>query len=275
MSYQLQDLLYLMQRLRSPEGGCPWDRAQNFASIVPHTLEEVYEVVDAIEREDWGHLKGELGDLFFQVIFYAQLAQEEGRFDFHDILDALVVKLLRRHPHVFPNAELYQSVEAAPQVSMEEVGQLWEAIKHTERAEETPHQPTRHLADIPTSLPGLTRARKLQKRAAQVGFDWPDPSGVLDKIEEEIQELRAAIASGRQAEIQDEMGDLLFAQVNLCRHLKVDPEQALRSTNRKFERRFDFIEQQVQSAGGDWTRFSLQALDAWWRAAKEQEKKHE
>ncbi len=266
MSYSLDDLIYLMQRLRDPESGCPWDLEQTFASIVPHTLEEAYEVADTIEREDWPHLKDELGDLLFQVIFYAQLGTEEQRFDFHAIVDQLVEKLIRRHPHVFPDGTL-RGASREQQIDTERVGQRWEEIKQQERDAK---QRTGVLDEVPVGLPALSRAAKLQKRASKVGFDWGEALPVLDKIEEEIAELREAIQAGRQDEISDEMGDILFAQVNLARHLNVDPEQAVRGTNAKFERRFRYIEQQVEAAGGDWSGFSLEQLDAWWDEAKQQ-----
>lgn len=264
MSYTLDDLIYLMQRLRDPESGCPWDLEQDYASIVPHTLEEAYEVADTIEREDWPHLQDELGDLLFQVIFYARLAEEERRFDFHAIVDQLVAKLLRRHPHVFPDGTL-RGERRQGAVATEEIGERWESIKQQERdAKARPGV----LDEIPRALPGLSRAVKLQKRASKVGFDWREALPVLDKIEEEIAELREAIKAGRQEEIASEMGDLLFVQVNLARHLNVDPEQAIRATNAKFERRFRYIEQQVDAAGGDWADHRLEQLDAWWDEAK-------
>ncbi len=268
MSYTLDDLIAVMARLRDPGSGCPWDLEQDFASIVPHTLEEAYEVADTIERQDWAHLKDELGDLLFQVIFYARLGEEQQRFDFHAIVDQLVGKLLRRHPHVFPDGML-DGARRQEQIDTAAVGERWEQIKQRER--ESKARPGL-LDEVPLALPGLSRAAKLQKRAAKVGFDWSQADAVLDKMEEEIAELRAAIAAGRQWEIVDEMGDLLFVQVNLARHLDVDPEQAIRSTNSKFERRFRYIEQQVNAAGGDWAQFSLAQLDAWWDAAKAQER---
>lgn len=265
--YSLDDLLYLMSRLRDPETGCPWDIKQTFATIVPHTLEEAYEVADTIEREDWPHLQGELGDLLFQVIFYAQIAREEQRFEFDDIIHTLVEKLIRRHPHVFPEGTL-ESRRAAGEPDEAQISSTWEAIKAEERKDK-PVAKVRVLDDIPAALPALNRADKLQKRAARVGFDWGDPLPVLDKIEEEIAELREAIASGNKTEIEHELGDLLFAQVNLARHLKVNPETALRYTNQKFTRRFGFIEDQVDASGQDWNDFSLDELDAWWDEAKQ------
>ncbi len=262
--YGIDDLLYLMQRLRDPEAGCPWDLKQDFASIVPHTLEEAYEVADTIERQDWAHLKDELGDLLFQVIFYAQLGAEEERFDFAAIVDSLVTKLVRRHPHVFPAGTLDSSREGAS-ICEAEIKANWERIKQAEREHKSR---SGILDDVPLALPALSRAAKLQKRAAQVGFDWPDPLQVLDKIEEEIAELREAIAAGDRREIRHELGDLIFAQVNLARHLGVNPETALRATNQKFERRFGHVEQRVNASQREWQQFSLAELDAFWDEAK-------
>ncbi|ANG64054.1 nucleoside triphosphate pyrophosphohydrolase [Marinobacterium aestuarii] len=262
--YDLDDLLCLMARLRDPADGCPWDLKQDFASIVRHTLEEAYEVADTIERQDWPHLKDELGDLLFQVVFYARLGEESGRFDFADIVDNLVRKLLRRHPHVFPAGTL-GSRAGDMQRSEQQVSETWELIKQEEREGKAS---LGVLDDIPAALPGLSRALKLQKRASGVGFDWNDPLLVLDKIEEEIGELREAIRRGKQDEITDEMGDLLFAQVNLARHLGVDPETAVRSTNAKFVRRFGYIESVVTASGRDWDSFSLDELDGFWNQAK-------
>lgn len=265
--YSIDDLIYLMSRLRDPEGGCPWDLKQNFASIVPHTLEEAYEVADAIERQDWTHLNDELGDLLFQVIFYAQLGKETSRFDFSSIVSNLVTKLVRRHPHVFPDGTLH-SAPAERVLTDAEIKQNWEQIKQQEREEKDLQRPSRVLDDIPKALPGLTRAVKLQKRASSVGFDWNDAELVLDKIEEELAELREAIRSGDQAAVADEMGDMIFAQVNLARHLGVNPEDAVRGTNQKFERRFGYVEEQVIKSGKAWSDFSLDELDLFWDQAK-------
>ncbi|WP_370279190.1 nucleoside triphosphate pyrophosphohydrolase [Pontibacterium sp.] len=266
--YNIDDLIYLMQRLRDPESGCPWDLKQDFASIVPHTLEEAYEVADTIERQDWAHLKDELGDLLFQVIFYAQLGDEiddeAQHFDFNAIVSNLIEKLVRRHPHVFPGGTL-RSERSGASIDEAQIKANWEAIKQQERDGKAR---TGVLDDIPRSLPALSRAQKLQKRASQVGFDWNDPIPVLDKIAEEIDELREAIREGRQEEIADEMGDMLFAQVNLARHLGVNPETALRGTNQKFERRFGHIEAQVNASERDWEQYSLYELDAFWNEAK-------
>jgi len=263
--YGLDDLLYLMARLRDPGDGCPWDLKQDFASIVPHTLEEAYEVADCIEQQDWAHLKDELGDLLFQVIFYARLGEEQSSFDFADIIDNLVSKLVRRHPHVFPEGTL-QSRRSGSEISDEQIKGTWEKIKQQERAEKASK---RVLDDIPQALPALNRAVKLQSRASKVGFDWNDPLLVLDKIEEEIAELREAIAAGDQIEIEHELGDMIFAQVNLARHLDVNPETALRYTNRKFERRFGHVEDRVMESDREWQQFTLDELDGFWEEAKE------
>ncbi|WP_286237137.1 nucleoside triphosphate pyrophosphohydrolase [Neptuniibacter halophilus] len=266
--YSVNDLLYLMSRLRDPELGCPWDQKQDFASIVPHTIEEAYEVADTIAREDWQHLNDELGDLLFQVIFYAQMGQEQARFDFSTIVSNLVSKLIRRHPHVFPEGTL-ESKRSAAEVSEAEIKRNWERIKQQEReAKGLEEQPTRVLDDIPRTLPALSRAAKLQKRAASVGFDWDQADQVLDKIEEELAELRQAIREGDRAAVADEMGDMIFAQVNLARHLGVDPEEAVRGTNQKFERRFGYVEEQVTASGREWQSFTLAELDQFWDQAK-------
>ncbi|WP_295470787.1 nucleoside triphosphate pyrophosphohydrolase [uncultured Pseudomonas sp.] len=270
--YTLDDLLHLMARLRDPQYGCPWDLKQTYASIVPHTLEEAYEVADAIERGDFAHLQGELGDLMFQVVFYAQLAREEGRFDFNAVVDGITRKLLRRHPHVFPTGELHAAPEA-PRLSESEINRRWDEIKAQERAEQaTAPEQLSLLDDVPSALPALSRASKLQKRAAQVGFDWPEALPVVDKVREELDEVLEAMAGGATAEMAEEIGDLLFSVVNLARHLKVDPETALRSANGKFDRRFRFIESVVRDQGRALEGCSLEELDALWGEAKRQEK---
>ncbi|CAD5376356.1 nucleoside triphosphate pyrophosphohydrolase [Pseudomonas sp. OF001] len=270
--YRLDDLLHLMARLRDPQYGCPWDLKQDYASIVPHTLEEAYEVADAIERGDFAHLPGELGDLLFQVIYYSQLGREEGRFDFARVVDGITRKLIRRHPHVFPDGDLYGAPDL-PRLAEAAIRQRWEEIKAEERAEQVaaPEQLSL-LDDIPQALPALSRAAKLQKRAAQVGFDWPAPLPVLDKLQEELDEVLEAMAEGDQAHIAEEVGDLLFVAVNLARHLKVEPEAALRAANRKFERRFRFIEQALRAAGKAMDDCPLEELDALWGEAKRQER---
>lgn len=271
MTYTLDDLLHLMARLRDPQYGCPWDLKQNYASIVPHTLEEAYEVADTIERGDFEHLQGELGDLLFQVVYYSQLAREEGRFEFDGVVDSITRKLIRRHPHVFPTGELYAPVDT-PSLSEAQVKSRWEEIKAEERAEKSQPEQLSLLDDVPATLPALSRAAKLQKRAATVGFDWPAALPVLDKVREELDEVLQAMADGDADALEDEVGDLLFAAVNLARHLKQDPEHALRRANRKFERRFRFIEQALRDSGRPSEDCDLDELDALWGEAKRQEK---
>ena len=275
--YTINDLLYLMERLRDPETGCPWDRKQTNKTILPYTLEEAYEVADAIEQEDHQHLKEELGDLLFQVIFYAQMGKEDSHFDFEEIVSTLVAKLVRRHPHVFPDGTLQSNNKDNP-ISEAEIKGRWEAIKKQEREEnaaahpEKANEPVSILDDIPNALPALNRAEKLQKCAAGVGFDWPEAIQVLDKIEEEIAELREEIQQGNQEKIKDEMGDLLFACVNLARHLKVPSDAALRLTNLKFERRFHYIESKLNLQGKSFDNVTLEEMDELWVEAKSLEK---
>ncbi|WP_165856969.1 nucleoside triphosphate pyrophosphohydrolase [Marinobacter sp. JSM 1782161] len=272
--YTIDDLKHLMARLRDPETGCPWDCKQDFRSIVPHTLEEAYEVADAIERADYPHLKDELGDLLFQVIFYGQLGREAGHFEFDGIVDHLVRKLVRRHPHVFPEGTLESRVDPDNRPTDAEIKASWERIKAEERAAkpEPDVEPSR-LDGIAASLPGMARAEKLQRRAARHGFDWPDIEPVFAKLHEEIDELREAwdVAqrdpTDRDA-LEDELGDLLFVCVNLARFLKVDPEQALRRTNRKFDARFRAIERELASQGREFDEQSLEELDAIWQSVK-------
>ncbi|WP_341797790.1 MULTISPECIES: nucleoside triphosphate pyrophosphohydrolase [unclassified Pseudomonas] len=271
MTYTLQDLLHLMARLRDPQYGCPWDLKQNYASIVAHTIEEAYEVADTIERGDFEHLQGELGDLLFQVVYYSQLAREEGRFEFDGVVDSITRKLIRRHPHVFPTGELYAPLDT-PSLNEAQVKSRWEEIKAQERAEKSTPEQLSLLDDVPSALPALSRAAKLQKRAATVGFDWPEALPVLDKVREELDEVLQAMADGDADALEDEVGDLLFAVVNLARHLKQDPENALRRANRKFERRFRFIEQALRDSGRSIEDCNLDELDALWGEAKRQEK---
>ncbi|WP_188036540.1 nucleoside triphosphate pyrophosphohydrolase, partial [Pseudomonas sp. EZ-C24] len=251
--------------------GCPWDLKQDYASIVQHTIEEAYEVADTIERGDFAHLQGELGDLLFQVVYYSQLAREEGRFEFAGVVDGITRKLIRRHPHVFPTGELYAPLDT-PSLSEAQVKSRWEEIKAQERAEHSVPEQLSLLDDVPAALPALSRAAKLQKRTATVGFDWPDPLPVLDKVREELDEVLQAMADNDADALEDEIGDLLFATVNLARHLKQDPENALRRANRKFERRFRFIEQALRDSGKPIESCNLDELDALWGEAKRQEK---
>ncbi|MBC6906936.1 nucleoside triphosphate pyrophosphohydrolase [Saccharophagus sp. K07] len=263
--YSVSDLVYLMARLRDPETGCPWDLKQSYKSITPSTIEEAYEVVDAIEKEDYPHLKEELGDLVFQAIFYSQLAHEDGLFTFADVVHSLVEKLIRRHPHVFPTGTLNPEAGSAS-LDEAQVKRQWEEIKQEERKGKGVDG---ILADVPIALPALTRASKLQKRAAQVGFDWPDADGVLEKLQEEIQELRVAISQSDRAAIEEEFGDVLFTCVNLSRHLKLDAEAALRSANAKFVNRFEYMEKEIAKAGLDIRNQSADQLEEWWNRAKE------
>ncbi len=270
--YHLNDLLSLMARLRDPQYGCPWDIKQTYASIVPYTLEEAYEVADAIERSDFEHLQGELGDLLFQVVYYSQLAREEGRFEFDGVVDSITRKLIRRHPHVFPTGDLYAPLDT-PRLSEEQVKLRWDEIKAQERAEKaTAPEQLSLLDDVPQALPALARSAKLQKRAAGVGFDWPAALPVLDKVREELDEVLEAMAGDDHAAVSEEVGDLLFTVVNLARHLKVDPENALRGANGKFERRFRFIEQALRDTHRPIEDCTLDELDALWGEAKRQEK---
>ena len=255
-------LLAVMRRLRDPEGGCPWDLEQTFATIAPHTIEEAYEVADAIERADMPHLKEELGDLLFQVVFYGQMADEAGDFAFADIALALTEKMIARHPHVFGG----DAVESAAAMV-----DRWEQQKAAERRYKAAHagQQDGTLDGVIAGLPALTRAIKLQKRAARVGFDWPDLPPVLDKLAEEIGELRAEIAGGApRMRIADELGDVLFAVANVARHFDIDPEQALRGSNRKFEDRFRWMEARLAEAGQGPTDANLEELESLWQASK-------
>lgn len=274
MRYSLDDLLTLMRVLRDREQGCPWDIKQDWDSIVPHTLEEAYEVADAIERRAFDELPGELGDLLFQVVYYAQFGAEEQRFDFADIVDTLTAKMLRRHPHVFPEGTLASRRPpgvSAEAVQTQQVNSRWESLKADERAERTNDTPS-VLDDVPRTLPALSRAAKLSKRAARVGFDWPDARGVVAKIREELAEVEEALAAGDQQHAQEEVGDLLFAVTNLARTLNTDPEQCLRATNAKFERRFRFVERALSVAQRPLAEASLDEMEAHWQAAKAQEK---
>jgi ATP diphosphatase len=256
----IQRLLTIMSRLRDPQTGCPWDREQSFATIAPYTIEEAYEVADAIERGDLDDLKRELGDLLFQVVFHAHMAREQGRFDFDDVVNAISDKLERRHPHVFGDAQIS---------SAHEQNAAWEEHKRKERAAR--NQAASVLDDVPVGLPALTRAAKLGKRASSVGFDWPDINGVFDKIEEELRELRIALKQKDQAEIHAELGDVLFSLANLGRHAKVDLETALRQTNAKFERRFRYVESRLREQNMSPQQSTLDEMDALWNEAKRAE----
>ncbi len=246
-------LVEIMARLRSPEGGCPWDLEQDFRTIAPYTIEEAYEVADAIERNDMAALKDELGDLLFQAVFHGRMAEEAGLFDFADVAQGIADKMVRRHPHVFSDADMRGADEQTA---------AWEDQKAEERAAKGHHS---LLDDVPVGLPGLTRAVKLQKRAARVGFDWKQAKDVLSKISEETAELAEAMDLKDSDKIEDEFGDLLFVLANLSRHLKVDPEAALRRTNEKFIRRFQYIEEKL---GDKLPDASLDEMEALWTEAK-------
>jgi nucleoside triphosphate diphosphatase len=267
--HDLDDLLYLMARLRNPQTGCPWDLKQDFASILPHTLEEAYEVADAIERQDWPHLEEELGDLLFQVIFYGQLGVEHGCFSVASIIDRLVKKLVRRHPHVFPSGELHSERSAHEQRSEEQINASWEAIKQAEKAVSGIDNPASEalLDSVPVALPAMSRAVKLQKKASSVGFDWNNPADIVAKIEEELQEVRDEMAVNDHKRLQSEIGDLLFAVTNLARHYHIDPEVALRGTNQRFCQRFAVVEEQSLAAGG-WDKVTLSDMEISWQEAK-------
>ncbi|GGJ90695.1 nucleoside triphosphate pyrophosphohydrolase [Pseudomonas matsuisoli] len=266
--YRLDDLLHLMARLRDPQHGCPWDLEQTYRTIVPHTLEEAYEVADAIEREDFDHLPGELGDLLFQVVYYSQLGREDGRFDFATVVNEITRKLVRRHPHVFPDGDLYGALDL-PRLDQAAIKQRWEAIKAEERAEKAaaPEQLSL-LDDVPATLPAVSRAAKLQKRAATVGFDWSDAPPVVEKVREELDEVVEAMSRQDHAAQVEEVGDLMFAVVNLARHLSVDPEGALRDANSKFERRFRHIEMTVKAGGNTLEGTGLDEMERLWVDAK-------
>ncbi|MGM0769223.1 MAG: nucleoside triphosphate pyrophosphohydrolase [Pseudomonadota bacterium] len=275
MSYSIEDLKRLMARLRDPETGCPWDTRQTFRTIVPHTLEEAYEVADAIEREDYPHLEDELGDLLFQVIFYTRMGQEQGHFDFDSVVDQLVRKLIRRHPHVFPDGTLDSAVDPSNRPDEAWIKASWERIKAEERAlaPKPEAAQTSRLDGIARTLPAMARAEKLQKRASRHGFDWPDIEPVFDKLHEEIDELKEAWhaaqdGTGPADALEDELGDLLFVCVNLARFMKVNPEQALKRTNHKFESRFRAIERRLDQEGRDLDDETLEALDAIWQQVK-------
>lgn len=257
----LPRLVEIMRRLRDPERGCPWDLEQTFASIAPYTIEEAYEVADAIEREAWDELRGELGDLLFQSVFHARMAEEAGLFDLDDVANTMADKMIARHPHVFGDEHRAKTAE--------EQTRDWEAIKAAERAGRAEHGA---LAGVARGLPALTRAQKLQNRAARVGFDWPEIEPVLGKVHEELAELAEARAAGDQAHAEEEFGDLLFALTNAARHMGIDPEAALRRANAKFERRFGGIEARLAAQGRGPEEASLAELNALWEAEKRAER---
>jgi len=260
-----EKLLALMARLRSPEGGCPWDLEQDFYSLIPYTIEEAYEVADAIERNDLEDLRLELGDLLLQVVFHSRIAEEQGLFDFEQVAAGITEKLVRRHPHVFSEVKYKDEAERK---------QAWEQAKLEERQTKRSNAlPDSVLDGVPANLPALVQCEKIQNRAASHGFDWPEVSPVFDKVMEELGEVKEAWESADQAHIQEEVGDLLLVAVNLARHLKVNPEIALRESTKKFSVRFQYIEQQVQASGRQLRDCELAELDGLWHQAKEVLKK--
>ena len=266
-AYDIEDLKRLMERLRDPAYGCPWDLKQTYQSIAPFTLEECLELIDALEQSDYEHVEEELGDLLFQVIFYAQLGKEEGRFDFDSVVSGITAKLLRRHPHVFKDGELEGVIE--DRTSMAAIKANWEKTKAEERADRSQ---TSVMDDVPATLGALSRAQKLQKRAATVGFDFSSVSEVAACLLGEYRELEQAMVSGDQNEIENELGDVLFTVVNIARHLKVDSEAALRKANRRFEARIRSAERDVADEGTSLMEESAERLDERWQKAKLKEK---
>ena len=262
-SHDISRLIEIMAALRTPGSGCPWDLEQNFRTIAPYTLEEAYEVADAIARDDLVGLKDELGDLLLQVVFHARMAQEQGAFNFADVVETITTKLIRRHPHVFADAD---------GKSARDVEALWERIKAEEKVERGEEPKNGALAGVPVALPALTRALKLQDRAGRVGFDWNEPRAVLAKIREEADEIEAELDRGDKGRMAIEVGDLLFAVVNLARHLDADPEGVLRQTNLKFERRFAAIERALAARGKTPRDASLAEMDKLWGEVKAAEK---
>lgn len=259
-----RELARIMARLRDPDGGCPWDLEQDFSTIAPYTIEEAYEVADAIERGDMGELRDELGDLLFQVIFHSRMAEEAGAFALADVVAAINDKMIRRHPHLFGEKDVRSAHEQTV---------AWEVMKAAERARKAaPEAPASALDGVARALPALLRAEKLQKRAARTGFDWTETPPIFDKLEEEVSEVKEAIAGGDPAEIEDEIGDLLFVAANLARRLDVDPEQALRKANAKFERRFRAMEAAAAAEGVDFASLSLDAQEAYWQRVKATER---
>ena len=266
MSHAINRLIEIMKTLRTPITGCPWDLDQNFSSIAPYTLEEAYEVVDAIERNNMSDLREELGDLLLQVVFHARMAEEENSFDFNDVIDAICEKLIRRHPHVFGQQDGLTS---------EDVLRQWEDIKAQEKQSKQTQEPASLLDGVPLAFTALTRAVKLQKKASKVGFDWNNALLVIEKVREETEEVAAELKTTEllpTPEIEEEIGDLLFVVANLARHVNVDPEQALRGANRKFERRFHFIEARLQESGQSPAKATLAEMELLWLEAKKSEK---
>jgi ATP diphosphatase len=269
----ISKLRWIMSELRDPKTGCPWDIKQTFETITNHTLEEAYEVVDAIEQGDFVELEKELGDLLFQVIFYSQLGQEQAYFNFDSVVNAVCEKLIRRHPHVFADAKLQSDAEIKANWENEKI--LERAIKNQQLEKNIQYSPLSILADIPKNLPALSQAAKIQKRCAHVGFDWDNKFDVFAKIEEEVQEVKEELEKSPidKNNLAEELGDLMFAVVNLCRHAKEDPETLLRKANAKFSRRFRAVEAHVNDSGKALGEHDLKTLEHFWQRVKQQEKK--
>ena len=271
----IERIRYLMARLREPEVGCPWDAKQTFATIAPFTIEEAYEVADAIARGDLDHLQEELGDLLFQVIFYCQMAEEKDRFDLNAVAQTLERKLVRRHPHVFPDGTLASRLESPQQAQEAQIKTNWDAIKLQEKAEKN-QLPESILDAVPAGMSPVRKAQKLQSVAAKKGFDWEDPLKVMDKLQEELAELQDEVQSDAPLDkIADELGDLMFCCVNLARHFKLDAEMVMTRVNHKFERRFRALETALQQQGISLDDASLEQMEAQWQAAKRQEKQQD
>jgi ATP diphosphatase len=266
--YGLEDLLYLMQRLRDPQKGCPWDVKQTFTSIIPSTLEEIYEVVDALEKNDMDNLREELGDVLLHLVFYSQMAAEQNSFTFADVTHGIVEKLVRRHPHVFPSGDLYEDNASQRNIDEKTLFTQWDRIKQEEKQEKAVVSGSGTLDGIPAALPALQRSVKIQKKLAGVGFDWKNAEELLPIIEGELSELREGLQRSDSANIEEEIGDVLFAVTNLARHAKVDPETALRHANQKVERRFAFIEAQLKQQGKTPVQATLDEMEALWQLSK-------
>lgn len=278
-STSLAKLIQLMGMLRDPDNGCPWDVKQSYKDIAPYTLEETYEVIDAIENENTAELQAELGDLFFQILFYAQLAFEEGHFSLNDVFQGLLDKMVRRHPHVFSSFEYKENnslvfVSSGDRLSEENIKLNWEEIKRQERAVSTGTTPEKDagvLSAVPAMVPAFTRAEKMQKSAASVGFDWPDVQGAIDKLQEEVVELTEAVANKDIDAVADELGDVFFSAVNIARHHKLNSEFVLRQANAKFERRFGAVEKHLEGLGQSIGEASLEEMEAAWQVVKSSE----
>jgi len=267
--YTIEDLLYLMQRLRDPEKGCPWDVKQTFTSIIPATLEEIYEVVDALEQNDMANLREELGDVLLHLVFYSQMASEQKFFTFADVAHGIVEKLVRRHPHVFPSGDLYEDDASQRNIDEKTLFTQWDRIKQEEKQQSAASEASPGtLSGIPRAMPAMQRSYKIQKKLAGVGFDWKSAEELLPVIDGELQELREGLQRNDTANIEEEIGDVLFAVINLARHAKVDPETALRHANQKVEQRFAYIEARLREQGKTPSDATLDEMEALWQVAK-------